>query len=161
MAKTASDKGGNQPSEGRVYQLIVEELDMGRDVLQLYRQVSKALPVKSFDDLKKAADKEGNIHFRDLSVPISLFEDLIPEFLFPIADANSLIAALVQLVQAFPQDVGYDASKPETQKMMSKRQFASSLLPFNSNIRANALAADDRFQLSTRSQDLEGQLLSK
>lgn len=162
MSKTAQSTTGKSPSyEENVYQLIVTELDQGRDVLQLYKQIAKALPIKTFDDLRKAFGKEGSVAFRDETAPIAMFETFIPEFVFPIMDAKALIVQLTQLVQAFPEDIGYDIKKVETQIMMSKRQFAQALIPSVNRTNSNALAADFKYQLSVDKDVIKKQLTSK
>ncbi|MDG1573275.1 hypothetical protein OZ410_13175 [Robiginitalea sp. M366] len=139
---TKAEKGEqSDPKVTRAYSRIVHELEQGRNVLQLYRQLSGALPIKHFGDLEKAFAKTGRVAFRDVKVPIAFFKDYIPEFLFPVTDEDALIAALAQLVQAMPSDIGYDLSKPETQELLSKRKFAKSLLPLSNDYSSNSLAA--------------------
>lgn len=162
MSKEAQSTAGESSSiEEKVYQLIVTELDQGRDVLQLYKQVASALPIKTFDDLRKAFGKEGRVAFRDETAPIEMFETLIPEFVFPIMDTRALIVQLTQLVQAFPDDIGYDIKKEGTRIMMGRRQLAKALIPSVNRTNSSALAAEFPYHLSVNKEAIKKQLTQK
>ena len=105
--------------------LIIEEVDAAREVHQLFQQLQKALPIKKFDDFKKAADDKGNLHFRDASVKYTFFQNYIPEFLFPIEDEKALITRLAQFVKLMPAHIGHDHEKPENLKKFAQLQFLS------------------------------------
>lgn len=105
---------------------IIEEVDAAREVYQLYHQMSKALPIREFDDLRKACDKEGNLHFRDAKVNLSFFKNYVPDFIFPIEDEKGLIQRLAQFVKLMPEHLGYSTENPENQKRYSQLQFLSS-----------------------------------
>lgn len=111
-----------------VLQMIVEEIDAAREVYQLFLQLEKALPIKSFEDIAKAADKEGILHFRDASTSFKFFESYVPSFIFPIENAKALIERLAQFVKLVPEDVGYDPSKPENLKRVNQARFLNSLV---------------------------------
>jgi hypothetical protein len=162
MANATNEKGdGYKPRNEKVYQLIVNELDQGRDVLQLYGQIAEALPIKSFEDLRKVFGKQGSIAFRDTNAPIDMFEELMPGFLFPIMDDEDLVSKLAQLVQAFPSDVGYDMGKEETQRIFNRRQFTRALFPSTNNVNSNALAAESRIPTNIDLEQIRKKLVSE
>ena len=84
-----NSSANNDNTDMNALQLIVEQVPQAREVYQLYAQLRKALPIKSFEDLRRAGDQEGMLYFRDEKASLTFFEGLIPEFIFPIVDENS------------------------------------------------------------------------
>jgi hypothetical protein len=104
-----------------VLRLIIEEIDGARDVLQLVRQLEPALPIRSFKDLRQAANDQGQIRFRDVQIDLDFFEGMMPEYVFPIEDVRGLVARVAQLVRLIPPHMGRDPTSQENMRRMLKQ----------------------------------------
>ncbi len=107
-------------SRQELLQLIVEEVDAARDILQLAEQLAPLLPIKSFDDLVRAEEK-GRMRFRDTPFDIESLRAHIPAIAFPIEDARGLVERLGYLVQIVPEHLGVDTTSREGMRRQMRR----------------------------------------
>lgn len=116
-------KGEAPKMEPQTLRLIIEESDAARDILQLVEQLAHALPIHSFDELRKACGPAGIIRFRGSEFHISQFDGLLPTFVFPIADERGLVERLGQLIRMVPPHIGQDPSDEETARRLMRQSF--------------------------------------
>ena len=103
--------------------LFAREIPILRDVLQLYLQLKPLLPINEPGDLNKV---EGlAIEFRDLRIPVMIFLEALPQFVFPVDNSASLIRRLYQVVQLVDPLWGYSSNKEQNIRMISDRNFAA------------------------------------
>jgi hypothetical protein len=81
---------------------IVDEVDEARDVFELAKQLTHALPLRSFEDVVKATGPKGTINFRGKPYTITNFTDMVPEVLFPIDSLTKLVTLLAATVRLAP-----------------------------------------------------------
>ena len=99
--------------------LIVEEVDEARDIYRLAEQLAPLLPIRSFDDLVKAADGRP-MQFRDAKFDVESLREYIPRIAFPVQDLRGLIERLGHIVRLAPPHLGVDVSTPDGARRQSR-----------------------------------------
>lgn len=109
--------------------LLAQEIPILHDVLQLYGQLKPLLPINEQVDLNQV--EAAAIDFRDLRIPVTAFQDALPQFIFPIDNSASLIRRLYQVVQLVDPLWGYSSNKKRNVQMLSDRNFAAFFKQWN------------------------------
>jgi hypothetical protein len=97
-----AEKMDTGPKHQELLALIVEEVDPAREVLELASQLVHALPLRSFEDVVKAAGGSGSLRFRGRSVGVHGFVEAVPEIIFPIDTEQKLVTLLYETVRRAP-----------------------------------------------------------
>lgn len=119
-------------------QLVIDEVDQARDILQLAEQLSDFLPLRSMDELIKATDGK-ELRFRDATFTVDSLAAHIPSIAFPVDDVRGLVERLGHLVRMTPSAMGVDTESPDG---IRRRLRQSSALSANLGmIQANNVAA--------------------
>jgi hypothetical protein len=113
----------SQKYDPELLHLIVGEVDEARETLELVNQLQKELPIRRFDDIRRAVGPDGTIRFRGVAFPIRLFEDRIPKIVYPIEDVRALVERVVELVRMVPKFVANDPRNPENLKRQMGRSW--------------------------------------
>lgn len=103
----------------KLLELIVAEVDQARDIFQLAEQLAPFLPIKSFDDLKRAAE-DRRLHFRDTPFDVESLRAHVPQIVFPIDDAQGLIERLGLLIRIVPEHLGVDVTSSDGARRRSR-----------------------------------------
>lgn len=104
-----------------VLSLIMNEVDEAREAHELVKQLEPALPIKSFDDIKKACGDKGTITFRGTAFKVGIFEEIMPKIAFPIEDTRTLVERVVQLIRMVPKFIANDPKNIENAKRHMRR----------------------------------------
>jgi hypothetical protein len=134
-------------SKEELHGLIIEEVEEARDIHQLATQLAPLLPIKSFDDLLKAADS-GRMVFRDTPFEVESLREHIPAVVFPVEDLRGLVERLGHLVRMAPSHLGVDMSSADG--MRRQMRHGSLLAPGLGMVRSGgltAIAVDRRAEL--------------
>jgi len=107
-------------NEQELLSLIVTEVKEAREVYELVKQFEGSLPLKDFKDIQKVVGKKG-LKFRDIKFNVNLYEDIIPEIIFPIVNMKTLVILASELVHMVPPNFGLDMSKVENVKRHLRR----------------------------------------
>lgn len=92
----------SEPNDHELLTAIVNEVDEAHDVFELAKQLEHALPLRSFDDVVKAAGPRGTINFRGSPHTVANFVEAVPEVLFPIDSVPKLVTLLAATVRLAP-----------------------------------------------------------
>lgn len=107
--------------------LVIEEVDQARDIYQLAQQLAPFLPIRSVEELMKAAG-EKELRFRDSDFTIDeRMAAHLPKIIFPVEDASSLVERLGHVVRMVPPAMGVDLDSSEG--IRRRLRFASALGP--------------------------------
>uniref|UniRef100_Q01Z12 Uncharacterized protein n=1 Tax=Solibacter usitatus (strain Ellin6076) TaxID=234267 RepID=Q01Z12_SOLUE len=108
-----------QKHDAALLQMIVDEVDAARDTLELVSQLQRELPLRRFDDVRRALGPEGLLHFRGQKYPVGWFENAVPSVLFPIEDVRALVERMANVVRLIPDHVG---ASPDTAYGLERAQ---------------------------------------
>lgn len=103
----------SQENDLELLQLIVNEVDTARDTLDIVNQLRRELPIRRFDDIRRAVGSEGIIRFRGQTYPISWFEDMLPSIVYPIEDLRVLVERTSHIVRLIPDHVAGSPDSPQ------------------------------------------------
>lgn len=120
------DRRAQEARRGDLERLIIDEVDEARETYELVEQLIPALPIKHFGDLRDAT--AGEIRFRGNPFDIGVFEDLLPDVLFPIDDVEKLVQLAYQAVQAAPPHITYDLEDPANARREMRRSLIRRLV---------------------------------
>lgn len=118
----AQQSGAPRQSREEVLRLIVEEVDAARDTYELVSQLEHALPIRSFEDLRKAAGEKGELRFRGTTFNVAEVEGLLPPWAFPVEDLRALVERVAHAVRLTPPDFAVDRTNPDFVSRQMRRQ---------------------------------------
>ncbi len=115
----ATREQGAGMAERDLRDLVIEEVDDARDIYELASQLQRFLPIKSFDELAKAAG-EKRLRFRDSEFDVESLRGVLPSIAFPAEDAEALVARLGHLVRVVPRSLGVDAESDQGARRIAR-----------------------------------------
>ncbi len=101
--------------------LVIDQIDDARDLLELARQLEKYLPIESFKHLD-AQVGDRSLRFRDSDFDLRSLGHLVPPIAFPVTSLSGLVERLGEVMRLVPPHLGVDVESENGARRVLRSQ---------------------------------------
>lgn len=101
--------------------LVIDQVDDARDLLELAQQLEQYLPIESFKHLD-AQVGDRSLQFRDSDFDLRSLGHLIPPIAFPVMSLSGLVERLGEVMRLVPPHLGVDVESEKGARRVLRSQ---------------------------------------